>query len=79
MYSMCVCLFSALSHRVGALQMFIIIIMEPPIFFYKMGDTVHSIVNPLCVFDHLFSRSPYSCYRKQVQKEVEMSSLVSLY
>ena len=26
-----------------------------PIFFYKMNDTVHSIVNPLCVFDHLVS------------------------
>jgi len=28
---------------------------KPPIFFYKMSDTVHSIVNPLCVFDHLVS------------------------
>ena len=26
-----------------------------PIFFYKMSNTVHSIVNPLCVFDHLVS------------------------
>ena len=28
---------------------------KPPIFFYKMSDRVHSIVNPLCVFDHLVS------------------------
>ena len=23
--------------------------------FYKMSDTVHSIIKPLCVFDHLVS------------------------
>ena len=28
---------------------------KPPIYCYKMSDTVHSIVNPLCVFDHLVS------------------------
>ena len=46
-----------------------------PFFIYKMSDTVHSIVNPLCVFDHLVSdhhilvienrfRKKLRCHRK---------------
>ena len=49
---------------------------KPPIFFYKMSDTVHSIVNPLCVFDHLVSDHHILVIENRFRKK---SSLVSLY
>ena len=43
---------------------------KPPIFFYKMSDTVHSIVNPLCVFDHLVSDHHILVIEKRFRKKL---------